>query len=144
MFYGVANSGAVADGGETDFLESAHVELEDDITSDVVVLEGLDVLGALVVGQPAGDMNILPLGYEICIRETRWWIEDIRGRGRATDPIRTWHGGGVWASARTDGLPAVGGWRNEILLVSKGDWAGRRCSGRRGGWVHGISSHGRR
>lgn len=90
-FYSVANSGAVADGDETDFLESVHIELEDYITTDVIVPKCLYILSTLIVGEPAGDVRVVPLGDEFSIRETRGWIKDIGRRrgGRATDPIRT-------------------------------------------------------
>ena len=150
-FYSVANSGTVTDGYEAYFLESVHVELKDDITTDIVVPKCLYILSALVVGEPAGDVSVVPLGDEFGIRRTRWWIEDVgRGRrGRTSDAIQTscrcswswWrrYGGSICARAGADGLPAIGGRRDEILLllllllllVSEGDWAGRGGRGRR-------------
>jgi len=145
-FYSVANSGTVTDGYEAYFLESVHVELKDDITTDIVIPKSLYILSALVVGEPAGDVSVVPLGDEFGIGRTRWWIEDAgRGRrGRTSDPIHTscgcccrwwrWYGGSISARAGADGVPAIGGRRDEILLlllVSEGDRAGRGGSGRR-------------
>lgn len=72
---GVDDAESVADGGDAHLLEGVVVELEQDVTSDVVCAERAGVCAAFDVGQPYRDVGVGPGPQKVRKGRRVGWLE---------------------------------------------------------------------
>ena len=78
----IENLYAISHRGDAHFAESLLVEVEEDITADVMVCECLCMMCALAVGEPASNVLVVPLTNKVSVRGSRGGVEEsILDRG---------------------------------------------------------------
>lgn len=85
----------IADARDTHFPQCDVIQLQENVTADVILLEDRDVIGALDIAKPACDMGVGPGTYIIAVRDAwrRFVVLLPAGGG--------WEGGSLTADAAT-------------------------------------------
>jgi hypothetical protein len=65
----------VTDAGNAHLFEGVLVDFQQNIATNITVSEGVDMLRAFIVYEPAGDVGIIPSAQEIGEGGSGWLIE---------------------------------------------------------------------